>query len=652
MQKFLFVQILLLLIFLCAAARTNAEDAWHTGELVVSATRWETPGIPTAGSIQVITREQITLNGARNLSDVLRGQGGLQIQDLFGDGSRTTVDMRGFGLKGGFNTLILVDGRRLNNTDLSTPQLNNIFLKDVERIEITRGAGTVLYGDQAVGGVINIITRVPEDFLANVTLGLASYDGQSQLVQAENRFDNGFGVRISAERIRSDGFRDNNDTDYINGFLDLSYDLDHGNILAEYQRTDEDIGVPGVLFRDEIEQSRKQSTRPADFNDSVSEMARLGGTYRLLPDWELAGEFTYRHQDIKGALTAFGATTTFDQKRIVRSINPRLRGQIPVGNNDMTVIIGADIEDTDYTLLSPLGVQDTHQGMQSVYTLLTVPVNRQLAVTAGLRKAWQQTELVDFFRFFPGDKLKDNQTASTLGISFRPTPDWRFFIKREDVYRFPLVDEETSVFGTPSTLETQTGTSYEAGGEWQGHGLSAAVTAYALDMDDEIIFNNATFENINLDPTERRGLLFEAGFEPVSGITLDARYTFTRAEFDRGAFSGNRVPMVAEHQLAVSADYRFHPHWNFHSEVFMISDRIAGNDFADTFPDLPGYGRVDVNLNYDNDTFFLNLGINNLLDKAYSDSASVGLNPLFINEVGFFTAPERNFFLTFGYTYR
>jgi len=81
-------------------------------------------------------------------------------------------------------------------------------------------------------------------------------------------------------------------------------------------------------------------------------------------------------------------------------------------------------------------------------------------------------------------------------------------------------------------------------------------------------------------------------------------------------------------------------------------DRIAGNDFADTFPDVPGYGTGNLNLTYDNDKFFMSAQVNNILDKKYFESASVGLNAVFINEVGYFTAPERNFFITIGYTYQ
>jgi Outer membrane cobalamin receptor protein len=113
-------------LFLLNCSLSSAETATPLEPLVVSATRWETSGIPTAGSLTVITRDEIVASGASRIVDVLRGRGGIQIRDFFGDGSRARVDMRGFGDTAGSNTLILVDGRRLNNTDLHDPDLNFI----------------------------------------------------------------------------------------------------------------------------------------------------------------------------------------------------------------------------------------------------------------------------------------------------------------------------------------------------------------------------------------------------------------------------------------------------------------------------------------------------------------------------------------------
>ncbi len=305
-----------LLSFLLVSAAL-AEDIPSVEEpIIVSATRWETSGIPTSSSIKIITRDQIIDSGAKNVTEILQGQGGVQISDLFGDGSRSIIDMRGFGSTGSANTLILIDGRRINNTDFASPRLNNIFVKDIERIEITQGSSAVLYGDQAVGGVVNIITRRPTEFDAGIELGYGSYDYQSQTGHISHKFDNGTGIRASAERKRADGYRDNNKTSYDNGFINLSYEGDRSWIFGEYQRTDEDLGLPGALTEAQLDVSREQTLFPLDFNDSTNEVTRIGGAFSITPNWDFAAEYTYSKDDVNGVLTGLSLTQDRRKKSI------------------------------------------------------------------------------------------------------------------------------------------------------------------------------------------------------------------------------------------------------------------------------------------------------------------------------------------------
>ena len=150
-----------------AAALTAASGPLAAVEtldtIVVSATRAPDRSIGTAANIQVIDRREITASGAANVTELLRGRAGVHVRDLFGDGSNATVDMRGFGATAASNVLVLVDGRRLNpSSDVGTLFFNSVPLQEVERIEIVQGSAGVLFGNQAIGGVINVITRRPE----------------------------------------------------------------------------------------------------------------------------------------------------------------------------------------------------------------------------------------------------------------------------------------------------------------------------------------------------------------------------------------------------------------------------------------------------------------------------------------------------------
>ena len=637
------LRIMFLLLSFQLIQTALAEDILiEEAPVIVSAIRWETSGIPTSSSIKVITRDQIIDSGASNVTEILQGQGGVQITDLFGDGSRSIIDMRGFGSTGSANTLILIDGRRINNTDLASPRLNNIFIKDIERIEITQGSSAVLYGDQAVGGVVNIITRRPTEFDAGIELGYGSYDYQSQIGHISHKFDNGTGVRASAERKRSDGYRVNNDTSYDNGFINLSYEGDRSWIFAEYQRTDEDLGLPGALTAAQLDVSRKQTVFPLDFNDSTNEVTRIGGAFSITPNWDFATEYTYRKDDANGILSGF----TLSQDRWQKAFNPRVKGIIDIANRPLTVIAGGDIERTDYILVSPFGTQIGDQEMNSVYTLATLPVSDYVSITGGFRKAWLDQGLNDGLRFFPGDSIKDSQTATNIGLTISPTASWRLFLKREDNYRFPLLDEEMSIFTTPAPLETQTGVSYEAGTQWHNSWLQTSLTGYHMDIENEIIFNSLTFENDNLDKTEHTGLIYEIDLYPSEQLSIGAQYTYTDTEITAGTFAGNDIPLVAEHQLLINANYHFMNYWNLYAEMFFISDRNAGGDFTGSLTKLDGHEVANLNLKFNYGHFFASAKVNNLLDEEYNGSASVG----FV-DVGFYPAPERNFIFTAGYNF-
>ncbi len=169
-----FISIFLsLTFFVVFPSFSLAQDKEVTLEkVVVTATRdvEEIRKIPA--SVTVVTKEEIEQSNAQNVVDLLRNEVGIEVRDNYGNGKSASVDIRGFGETGLLNTLVLVDGRRVNQIDLSGVDWTQIPLDQVERIEIIRGSGSVLYGDNAAGGVINIITKRPEKpFSAKAEVG-------------------------------------------------------------------------------------------------------------------------------------------------------------------------------------------------------------------------------------------------------------------------------------------------------------------------------------------------------------------------------------------------------------------------------------------------------------------------------------------------
>ncbi len=128
-------------------------------EVVVTASRQEEEVRDTARNVTVITSEDIEQATSNFVPELLSREANVTLRSFFGTDKNAGVDVRGMGETSSSNVLVLVDGFRLNPPDLSGPDFSVIPISEIERIEIVRGANSVLYGDGAVGGVVNIITK-------------------------------------------------------------------------------------------------------------------------------------------------------------------------------------------------------------------------------------------------------------------------------------------------------------------------------------------------------------------------------------------------------------------------------------------------------------------------------------------------------------
>ncbi|MGD9034580.1 MAG: TonB-dependent receptor plug domain-containing protein, partial [Desulfobacteraceae bacterium] len=193
------------------ATKTEEPEPVMMKEVVVTGTRIEERIERIPASISVIDEQDIKNSNARNVAEILRSEQGIVVRDLLGNGKTAQVDLRGFGETGPYNNLVLVDGRRVNEIDLSGVDWTQIPLDQVERVEIVRGTGTVLYGDNAVGGVINIITKVPSEGLTVAAGGLVgSYSRHKERFGIRGGGPN-YGASLFGSYESTDGYRENNE---------------------------------------------------------------------------------------------------------------------------------------------------------------------------------------------------------------------------------------------------------------------------------------------------------------------------------------------------------------------------------------------------------------------------------------------------------
>jgi len=159
-----------------------AVAAGHAIEpVVVTATRTETPISDVLASVELIRGDELLRQPASDLADALRMIPGVEVARLGGPGQQTSLFVRGTESN---HVLVLVDGLRINPGTIGSASIQNIAPELVERVEIVKGPRSTLYGSDALGGVINVITRRGAADGASVQAGFGRYDTRSASLNA------------------------------------------------------------------------------------------------------------------------------------------------------------------------------------------------------------------------------------------------------------------------------------------------------------------------------------------------------------------------------------------------------------------------------------------------------------------------------------
>ncbi len=234
-------------ILLSLPAFGSAQETSATlPDVVVSATRVEEPVQDVAQDVTVLTAQEIKRDGFSTITGAIASVMGVQVNEYGNRGSIATASIRG---ATSAQVLILIDGKRLNLPSTGQFDLNDlpITLDDVERIEVVRGASSALYGADAMGGVINIITKNPGKPVTSLSASYGSSDTR-HISAYSSRQAGVFGYVLSTEKETSDGFMPNTDYDLWNldGKVTLKLSKDANVVFnANYEHKEE--GVPGEV---------------------------------------------------------------------------------------------------------------------------------------------------------------------------------------------------------------------------------------------------------------------------------------------------------------------------------------------------------------------------------------------------------------------
>jgi iron complex outermembrane receptor protein len=602
--------------------------------VVVSATRAEGPQMPVATQIKIIDAEDIRLSGATTITEVLRAQAGIQIQDLDGSGGRSvTVAMRGFSANASSNTLVLVDGRKLNNPSLAGPALNTVAIKDVERIEVIQGSAGVLYGDQAVGGVINIITRkAGTELKGTVSAERGSFGLESYVASVSQGFANGLSYSLSAQKRNTDNYRENNRSEATNVLGRVAYAFDGGSVFLEKQKINDDLGLPGYLFLNEAKIDPRKSNTPFDYSNQDTDLDRIGAQWAISDQWNLLAEYSDRAESGNSLYKTYEYFSSYDMR--VKSFTPRAVGAFTVENGKAVVTMGVDSIDADYSA----GDGYTHfsQKQQDVYAQVIYPLTTKLTLNAGGRHA-----TVDDKNHGLKTSHDDSLNIGELGLNYQIDTEWRAFARYADGFRFANADENNAVVDGVDFLRAQTSQSQEAGVAWSNDSAEVKYSLFHMRVDDEIMYDPSSGQygaNINLPASRRQGLLFDGEVQLSEEIALHGNYTYTDAELASGSYSGKDVPYVAKNTANLGVVFTYIQHLHLSVDANYIGSRYLVGDNANAQPKADAVTLFNLNLLWDIEDVELGMRVKNLTAETYADFQGTNWKGIYL-----YPQPERTY---------
>jgi iron complex outermembrane receptor protein len=630
-------------------------------KIVVTPYRYDESLANTPASVSVIDSAEISESGVSTTVGLLSELPGVVVRDWTGNGSKATVDIRGFGEQAGLNVLVLINGRRVNEIDLSGTDWTQIPLDQIERIEVLRGGfGSVLYGDNAVGGVVNIITKRGGSKPLSVELGAeyGSYDMNKESVNLGGTLEK-FNYYLSYGREGTHGYRNNtylNGTDFSSRF---DYKIDSTGTLLRFSQAynKSNYGLPGALSSADLSRfNRRYSAYGDDHAKDVDYNFVLGFDQETGDLGKFSFDTSYRKRE---TFTNFiGANGGYNP--IVKSyihtlgFNPKYvidQSLFDLGNK---AIIGLDFyrydlqSDTYDLSMAKQSGNYVRKNSRAFYLQDELSLSNNLTFAGG----WRYEDIGydfnynDYSLFFPNppvdSKINLMATAYNIGLTYKYNQG-NIYANHSKSFRSPAIDEYF-VYGVFNpALKAQTGKNFELGlnhkiSDYFSFGLSG----YLMNLKNELYYNPDTFQNENYDKTRHQGI--EASFKSKLPwkLKFSGSYTFDQAVFKQGDYKDKSIPMVPEHKFNLGLTHSLSKYLDWGLAFNYLSKKYFINDQANNWPRLKQVFTVDAKLAFEKEDYKLICGINNILNEKYYE---YGVCNAATGAVNYYPASGRNFFI-------
>jgi len=584
------------------------EEENVSSEIVITATKTETKIRDVSGVLEVISADDAKKVNVINVSDLFKTMAGVDLQGGGLPGSEVRLNFRG--LTPGYQSkrvLVLVDGRRLNDQYQGNPEMALIPADSIERIEVLKGPASALYGSNAMGGIINIVTKRGTETPVTIIRGAGGSHNTSHYRVSHGSKKGNVDDFVSASHIRTDGYLNNSDgTD--RDWESWNVDGNVGIILSDkseirifagdYEGEGTDENSERDAHRD-YAAARYTLEFPAGSHDGKLELMLYRNGERQEYEWKYPGEGIYDQYTVGGEIQC--SMWMSDRDLITAGVDGRRED--------------VDIDEVQNDI-------DEHTSIVSFYLQDEMYLGEIFKITAGAR--------------YDDSDDYDSELSPRLGVLMRISPDCELFASANRAHREPALSDRyvKTVYngmqfeGNPD-LDPETLKAYEAGMRCRfADRLETEVSTFYNDMDDSFDFMlDTTTTNVfrirNATRIETYGAEFSSKLKITDTISAFLNYTFTDGEYDEflamPGVEGNELAYLAKHKAGIGVNYATEKGWSHSFSLRYIDSRFgdAQNTDDQKMDDyIVGdfHSRVPL---YKGVT--LTLDVNNVFDEEYNE---------------------------------
>ncbi|MFK3738529.1 TonB-dependent receptor family protein [Massilia sp. TN1-12] len=574
----------------------------------------------------VITQDDIRRAGVNDVNAAIRKIGGVFGRQSLDSSPDFALDLRGFGTNSAQNMVIMVDGVRLNENELANTVLSTIPIDTVERIEIVRGGGSVLYGEGATGGVIQIHTRrAREQGLHGSVFAEAGQFREHDVRASLSAVTGPVGADLSIARQGSNNYRDNSDFDQTTFSLGVQTRFDGGRAGLRVESARQDSRLPGSLTLEQFDDNPRQSLTQKDFGSLDTDRVSAFGEYRI-GNVDLAAELSHRERRVRSNyLTDYTSISAYDGRQ--DQFSPRARWVGAVGGMLDELVVGVDAIRWKRETTSDFSSADASQTSKAVYfrNELRFDPAHDGRIAIGARHETFDKDYADVLAGAAAEDRSQSQNAWEAQASYRVQPLLELYVKAGQSYRVANVDEN-GYRDSADILEAQTSHDLEFGATLGDARRKLTARAFRHKLNNEIFYDPTLLggwgANTNLDPTRREGVEIDAEAAIARDWRASAHLQHVVAKFTDGPNAGRELVLVPKNVLTARVSWVPGNGQSADAGVQWVDSQRYGSDFTNACAArIPSYATVDARYAIKLGAWELAAAGLNLADRHYFSNA-------------------------------